>query len=71
VSVGSVIDILLNCCVYISSVLILLEKKNLFSRFRVQVSVDRYLSGQVFHIFACTVFFWLVCNVVVKRSGAT
>jgi len=41
VSVGSVIDILLNCCVYVSSVLILLEK-NLFSRFRVQVSVDRY-----------------------------
>ena len=44
VSVGSVIDILLNCCVYISSVLILLEK-NLFSRIRVQVSFDRYLSG--------------------------
>jgi hypothetical protein len=70
VSVGSVIETLLNCCVYNSSVLNVLEK-NSFSRFRVQVSVDRYLSGQIFHVFACTAFFWLVSNAVVKGFGTT
>ena len=69
-SVGSVIDILLNCCVYVSSVLILLEKTCSVG-FVCKFQLIGILSGQIFHVFACTVFFWLVSYIVVKRCGVT